>query len=96
MRIGVPKESAAGETLVAMTPKTAVQLVGLGYEVVMESGAGGLAKFADEAYEAAGARIAAADEVWTSDVVLKVNEPTLVEVARLAEGAIAPGPDGPG
>ena len=87
MRIGVPTESAPGETLVAVTPKTTAQLVGLGYEVVLESGAGGLAKFPDDAFEAAGARIAAAEEVWTSDVVLKVNEPSLVEVARLAEGA---------
>ena len=88
MRIGVPKESWPGETLVAMTPKTADQLIKLGYELVIESGAGAAAKFADAAYEAAGVRVAGAEEVWTSDVVLKVNEPSAVEVARLSEGAV--------
>jgi NAD(P) transhydrogenase subunit alpha len=87
VRIGVPKESEPGETLVAVTPKTTAQLIALGYEVAIESGAGALAKFPDDAYAAAGARIASAEDVWTSDVVLKVNEPNLVEVARLAQGA---------
>ena len=96
MRIGVPKESWPGETLVAMTPKTADQLIKLGYELVIEAGAGAAAKFADEAYEAAGVRVAPAEEVWTSDVILKVNEPNLVEVARLSEGAVDPRPDGSG
>ena len=54
VRIGVPKESWPGETLVAMTPKTADQLIKLGYELVIEAGAGAAAKFPDEAYEAAG------------------------------------------
>src|SRR6478752_5953541 len=85
VRIGVPKESWPGETLVAMTPKTADQLLKLGYELVIEAGAGVAAKFADGAYEAVGVRVAPADEVWTSDVILKVNEPSLVEVARLSE-----------
>ena len=40
MRIGVPKESRPGETRVAATPKTVSQMVGLGYEVVVEAGAG--------------------------------------------------------
>jgi len=88
VRIGVPKESWPGETLVAMTPKTADQLIKLGYELVIESGAGAAAKFADGAYEAAGVRVAPAEEVWTSDVILKVNEPNMVEVARLSEGAV--------
>jgi NAD(P) transhydrogenase subunit alpha len=71
-----------------MTPKTADQLIKLGYELVIEAGAGAAAKFADEAYETAGVRVAPAEEVWTSDVILKVNEPNLVEVARLSEGAV--------
>jgi NAD(P) transhydrogenase subunit alpha len=88
VRIGVPKESWPGESLVAMTPKTADQLIKLGYELVIEPGAGVAAKFADTAYEAAGVVIAPATDVWASDVVLKVNEPSAGEVARLCEGAV--------
>ena len=50
-QIGVPSESRPGETRVAATPKTVEQLRGLGYEVVVESGAGALASFADAVYE---------------------------------------------
>ena len=59
MRLAIPIESLPGETLVAATPKTAAQLVALGYDVIVESGAGTAATFADEAYLAAGAKIAA-------------------------------------
>ena len=75
-QIGVPSESRAGETRVAATPKTVEQLRGLGYEVVVESGAGARASFADAAYEAAGARVASQDDVWASDLVLKINAPS--------------------
>ena len=43
---------------------------------------------------AAGATIGDADEVWASDVVVKVNEPTADEIARLREGAAVHRPDG--
>jgi NAD(P) transhydrogenase subunit alpha len=87
VRLAIPTESLPGETLVAATPKTAAQLVALGYDVIVESGAGTAATFADEAYLAAGAKIATADEVWAGDVVLKVNEPSATEIARLRPGA---------
>ncbi len=87
-QIGVPSESRPGETRVAATPKTVDQLRGLGYEVVVESGAGALASFADAAYEEAGARVASQDEVWASDLVLKINAPSDEEIARLRDGAI--------
>ncbi|WP_110180707.1 Re/Si-specific NAD(P)(+) transhydrogenase subunit alpha [Nocardioides solisilvae] len=87
MRIGIPRESRDGETLVAATAKTAEQLVGLGYEVVVESGAGQAADLRDETYAEAGIRVADATEVWSSDVVVKVNAPTADEVARMRRGA---------
>ena len=87
-QIGVPSESRAGETRVAATPKTVEQLRGLGYEVVVEFGAGARASFADAAYEGAGARVASQDEVWASDLVLKINAPSDEEIARLRDGAI--------
>ena len=86
MRIGIPREEQSGETLVAATPKTAAKLIALGYDVVVEAGAGVAAKFPDEAYAAAGASIGSSPQVWSAEVVAKVNEPTPDEVARLAEG----------
>ena len=84
MRIGIPTESRAGERLVAATPKTVAQLVGLGYEVVVQRGAGDAATFRAETYEAAGATVGDAADVWSSDVVAKVNPPTETEVASLS------------
>ena len=86
MRIGVPRESKDGETRVAATPKTVDQLRGLGYDVVVESGAGEASSFTDEAYAAAGASIGTGDEIWHADIVLKVNAPNSAEIARLGEG----------
>lgn len=86
-RLGIVAESAPGEARVAGTPATVKQLVGLGYEVVVESGAGEAASFTDEAYAAAGARVVTGDEAWSSAVVLKINAPTDAELARLADGA---------
>ena len=80
-------ESRPGETRVAATPATVVRLAKLGYDVVIESGAGAQAAFADEAYVEAGAGIAATGDAWGADVVLKVNAPTTEEIARLADGA---------
>jgi NAD(P) transhydrogenase subunit alpha len=87
VRIGIPRESRPGETLVAATAKTASQLVALGYEVVVEQGAGAAADQPDSAYADAGIALGGADEVWSSDVVVKVNAPTDEEVARLRPGA---------
>jgi len=88
VRIGVPQESRPGETRVAATPKTVGQLVGLGYEVVLERGAGARAAFADESYAAAGALVVDGAEAWGSDVVLKVNAPSDEEIGRLRRGAV--------
>lgn len=76
MRIGIPRETADGERLVAATPKTVGQLRALGYDVAVESGAGRAATFTDAAYVAAGAEIADAATVWASDIVTAVNAPT--------------------
>ncbi len=88
MRIGVPKETRPGETRTAATPKTVAQLIALGYEVLVESGSGGLSSFPDHAYEEAGASIASTDEVWGSDFVVKINAPSDSEIARMGPGAM--------
>ena len=87
MRIGIPRESRPGETLVAATAKTASQLAALGYDVVVEQGAGAAADQPDVAFTDAGVRVVPADEVWSSDVVVKVNAPTDDEIGRLRPGA---------
>ncbi|MFE7854217.1 Re/Si-specific NAD(P)(+) transhydrogenase subunit alpha [Streptomyces sp. NPDC057403] len=83
-RVGVVAESVSGETRVAATPATVRLLLGLGYEVVVESGAGEASGFEDQAYADAGAGIG---EAWDADVVLKVNAPSDAETHRLRRGA---------
>ncbi|KAE8765369.1 Re/Si-specific NAD(P)(+) transhydrogenase subunit alpha [Georgenia thermotolerans] len=87
MRIGIPRESRPGETLVAATAVTAGQLAKLGYDVVVEAGAGRAADQPDSAFRDAGIAVVDAGEVWSSDVVVKVNAPTEAEIARLRSGA---------
>ncbi len=88
MLIGVPAESKPGEARVAATPKTVGQLVGLGYDVTVEAGAGAGASFSDDAYAAAGADVVPREQAWAGDVVLKVNAPTEAEIALLRPGAL--------
>lgn len=88
MRLGVPKESKRGETRVAATPKTVEQLIKLGYDVVVEAGAGEASAYPDQAFVDAGATLEPAEQVWASDVVAKINAPTDEEVPRLKSGAI--------
>ena len=80
----------------AATPVTVRQLAELGYEVVVEKGAGEAASFPDHAYTEAGALIVGADEAWGSEVVLRVNPPTGEEMGRLADGATLIGMLSPG
>ncbi len=87
MLIGIPRESKPGETLVAATAKTATQLTQLGYDVVVESGAGTSSDQPDSAFADAGIRVGTAEEVWGADVVVKVNAPTEKEIGRLKRGA---------
>ncbi len=88
MKIGVPREVRPGERLVAATPKSVAALRALGYDVVVEAGAGAGATFADEAYVAAGATIGSAADAWGADVVTAVNAPTPDQVAALRPGAV--------
>ncbi|AEX52217.1 Re/Si-specific NAD(P)(+) transhydrogenase subunit alpha [Rahnella aquatilis] len=86
MRIGVPRERLTNEARVAATPKTVEQLLKLGFTVAIEQGAGKLASFEDSAYEQAGATIVSGDDVWQSDIVLKVNAPENDEIDKLQAG----------
>ena len=85
--IGVVAESNPAENRVAATPATVAKLIGLGYRVVVESGAGTRSEFADASYVEAGAELVDGDAAWSSDVVMKVAVPTEDEVGRLRSGA---------
>lgn len=87
MRIGVPKESLPGENRVAATPKTVTQLIGLGYEVLVQSGAGARSDFPDGAFTDAGAHIGTLEEAWGCDLVLTVNDPSVAELQMMKPGA---------
>ncbi|MFD1824499.1 MULTISPECIES: Re/Si-specific NAD(P)(+) transhydrogenase subunit alpha [Mumia] len=87
MKIGVVKETSPGETRVAGTPATVIQLIKLGYDVVVESGAGIASSFSDEAYGKAGASIVPRDEAWEANLVLKINAPSSDEIGLLSDDA---------
>jgi proton-translocating NAD(P)+ transhydrogenase subunit alpha len=86
VKIGVPKETAAGERRVALVPEVVAKLVEAGHEVVVERGAGGAASFEDGAYEEAGATLT--DDAWAAEAVVKVQKPTADEASRLEQGAV--------
>ena len=90
MKIGVPKETFDGEKRVAMTPQSVAALKKLGYECLIEAGAGAGARFADAAYAEAGATVVpSAAELWRqADVVAKVRPPTMDEVGLAHAGEI--------
>ena len=82
MIIGVVKEARAAETRVAATPATVSALTKLGYQVLVESGAGVASSFHDAAYVDAGAEIG---DPLTADVVLGVNAPSSRPAGRACE-----------
>lgn len=85
MRIGIPLEVQPDECRVAITPETVARLQKLGLDVVVETGAGAAASFPDGEYAVAGATVADRDQVWSCDLVVKINPPTDDEVERLVD-----------
>ncbi|MCR6628868.1 MAG: Re/Si-specific NAD(P)(+) transhydrogenase subunit alpha [Magnetospirillum sp.] len=90
MKIAIPKERRAGEARVAASPDTVKKYVQMGFEVVVETGAGAGASIADSVFQDAGATIAsdAASAFGAGDVVLKIQRPTDDEIGLLKEGAV--------
>lgn len=89
MKIAIPKERRAGEARVAASPDTVKKYVQMGFEVVVETGAGDGASIADSVYQDAGATIATEPAaVFGADVVLKIQRPTDDEIALLKEGGV--------
>ncbi len=87
MKLAVPKEVAPAEKRVAATPDTVEKLIGMGFDVTVEAGAGIAADFPDELYVAAGATLEAdARKLWSeADLVIKVNPPGLNEALGIDE-----------
>ena len=86
MLIGIPRETAAGETRVAATPETVKKLKAQGHTLRVESGAGVAASVTDAAYTAAGAEITDAAGAFGCELVLKVRSPDAAELARMKSG----------
>ena len=87
MLIGVPKETAAGETRVAITPETVKKLKSQGHEICVERGAGLAASVTDEAYAEVGANLVDAAAALGADMVLKVRSPNAAELAQMKAGS---------
>ena len=86
MLIGVPHETVAGETRVAVTPETAKKLKAQGHTLRVQSGAGVAASATDEAYVAAGAEITDQAGAFAADLVLKVRSPLDSELSLMSSG----------
>ncbi|MBO9195903.1 Re/Si-specific NAD(P)(+) transhydrogenase subunit alpha [Rhizobium sp. 16-449-1b] len=86
MKIATPREGFAGEARVAMTPDSAIQLQRIGYECLIETGAGRAAGFSDEAYRSAGVTVVESRDALyrAADVIAKVRPPEAEEVALLS------------
>lgn len=91
MLIGVPAETAAGETRVAVTPETVKKLVASGHTVRVQSGAGVAASVTDAAYQTAGAEITDQTGAFSADMVLKVRTPSDAEAALMKSGTVVIG-----
>ena len=90
MKIAVPRETAEGETRVALTPQIAGQLVADGMEVLVQAGAGEASSNLDDAYKEAGATIVpdVAALYGQADVVRRVGRPSDEEIEMLKEGTV--------
>jgi len=88
MKIGVPKESAKGETRVAATPESVKKLIKKGFEVQVARDAGQAARFPDSAYQAAGAQLVDQKQAFSCPVVLKICKPSASEILDFKKDAV--------
>jgi len=90
MLIGVPKESWQGELRAALVPQNAKKLIAAGFEIVVESGVGESAGFVDQNYVDVGVTVQADRQgiLGRADIVLRVRQPDVAEVASLKSGAV--------
>lgn len=87
MRIGVPREPV-DQPRAAASPQTVERMIRLGYEVLVERGAGARAQFPDDAYEAAGAQLTGGALAWGCEVVVSASAPAEEQLALMSRGAV--------
>ncbi len=89
LRMGIPKEITFQENRVPLTPAAVGYLVGLGHEIIIQAGSGANANFSDLSYSENGAMVTHdVREVYQSDVVLKIDPPTLEELRFMKPGQL--------
>jgi len=88
MRVAVPREIRDGEKRVALVPDIINKLTKLGYDVVIESGAGVHAQATDDLFTAAGATVKSGNVIGDADVVLCVTSLTPAQISSLKKGAV--------
>ncbi len=90
MKIAVPRETAEGETRVALTPQAVGQIIADGNQVIVQAGAGEASFIRDEAYREAGATIVpdAAALQKDAEMVLHVGRPSDAEIKQLRSGVV--------
>ncbi len=84
MKIGVLKENKPNEKRVAITPSSISKIKKLGYDVYIEQEAGLLSNFKDSQYKEAGADLTSIDNIYSCDILLKINKPTEDEIQKLS------------
>jgi len=89
MQIAISKETINNDTRVAITPDIAKKIIKLGYDVVIESGAGVNANFTDVMYSDVGVKIDNRDNVYsTSDIFIKIHAPSDEELDRIPDNSV--------
>lgn len=89
MILGVLKETKEKERRVALSPEIVKLLLKKEFQIQVESGAGVASNFSDEDYKVAGAQIVSKSDIFNSDVILKVNAPTLEEASQFKSGSVS-------
>ena len=87
MIIGIPKETVSGENRVASSPTAVTALRKLGFEVQVQKSSGTKASFTDQEFLDTGATVVTKKNVWQSDIIFKVNCPSIEEIALMKDGA---------
>ena len=89
MRIAIPAETRAGETRVAATPETVKKMLAAGHVVMVQQGAGAGASIPDADYQAAGATLVSAADLYAqAEIILKVRAPTTDELAKISANKV--------
>ena len=88
MKIGILKEQKSGENRVAIVPSTISALSKKGYDFFVESDAGLLSNYSNEDYTSAGAKIVEKPEIFSCELICKVNSPSDEEISNLNSGTL--------